>query len=212
MTIAATAVRPAGAFAPAGRVVLGVSACHAKRADSEHLLADVLAVLRRNIGDDEIVACTHLVNSPWRHEALSIEGPADLDLVEVAHALDEDAALVCITADQVLELGGPPAVLGGATEAALAHTTRAGGRAVVYPGQHLLVGDVPVTDVIALTAVDAVLSSHGAYAEDAVLVTGGYVRPVFQDGRLVVLAGHADPRRLMPWEVRNPIPCCGADH
>ncbi len=78
-----------------------------------------------------------------------------------------------------------------------------------YPGQETLVGDVPVTEVVAGTAIDAVTSTHGAYAAGAMLRTGGFVRPRYEDGALVLHVGHEDPTLLMPWEIAEPIPCCG---
>ena len=195
------------ALAPAGRLVVGVSAVLADRRESEHLLGLLVDRLPQGL-----VGCTHLVTAPWRHEALSLEVPCTDPgaLLPVLRECAPDAGLVVLDElGDVLEVEAEG--LAGAREAAQAHATRTAGRAVVFPGQDLLVGEVPVAEVVERTAVEAVQSLHGDYADDAVLVTGGFVRPVFRDGRLVVLVGHADPRRLLPWELPNPTPCC-ADH
>jgi hypothetical protein len=185
-------------------VVLGASALHARHTDAEHLLREVLGAVR-----EPVTACTHLVDTPWRHEAVSVEGePAALAAVaDAIRRVAPDAAVVLGDREE-----GPADRRAGAREAAAAHRHRTGGRAVQFPGVDLLVGDVTVDDVVARTAIDRVESSHGEFAADAVVQTGGYVRPRYLDGELVLLVGHADPRRLMPWEVRNPTPCCGEDH
>ncbi len=183
--------------------VLGISALHARRHDSEQLLD---ALFGPAAG---LVACTHLVDTPWRHEALSVEGPLDL-LRSIA--LPPDVAAVLLDGDRTVTAAGDPDRQAGAREAAVAHRTRTGGRAVWFPGQELLTGDVPVADVLARTAIDRVVSAHGPYDEAAVVVTGGYVRPRFEGGKLTLDVGHDVPARLIPWEVPNPTPCCGADH
>lgn len=182
--------------------VLGVSALHARRHDAEELLA------RLGV-EAEVVACTHLVSTPWRHEAVSIAGAR---LAPLLDRLDPDCAAVLLDGEREVAARGEPDRLAGAREAAIAHQRRAGGRAVRFPGIDLLTGDVPVAEVLARTAIDRVVSAHGDYAEGAVLVTGGYIRPHFSGGALVLEVGHDDPARLVPWEVPNPTPCCGADH
>jgi hypothetical protein len=194
--------------APQRRAVLGISALHPQRADCEHLLTRVLAA------GASVVACTHLVSSPWRHEALSIEAhPRDLlALVPVVRGLGDQVAAVLLDGENTVTAHGEEARRPGAREAAIAHRDRSGGRAVLFPGVELLTGDVPVAEVVTTTAISRIVSMHGEFDPDAVLVTGGYVRPVFEGGELVLHVGHDDPRRLVPWEVRTPTPCCGEDH
>lgn len=91
------------------------------------------------------------------------------------------------------------------------HAHRQSGTALVFAGQQWLRRDLSVLDVLAHTAVDAVVSSSGPYAPDAVLAARGHVRPSWEDGRLVVRVGHDDPRVLVPWEVRSVAPCCGGE-
>jgi hypothetical protein len=193
------------------RPVLGISALHARRLDCEHLLTQVLAAVP---GPDGLIACTHLVSAPWRHEALSVEAPPRdlLALIPAVRALGEDVAAVLLDGENTVTAHGEQSRQAGAREAAIAHRDRTGGRAVVYPGLARLTGEVPVGAVLETTAIDRIVSMHGEYDEAAVLVTGGYVRPRFEGGELVLHAGHDDPKRLIPWEVRTPTPCCGEDH
>jgi hypothetical protein len=189
--------------------VLGVSALHSRCRDSEHLLAELLGA----VDASGLIACTHLVDSPWRHEAVSVRGPAlVLAWLYEAAARRDGVAAVLLDADGVTASSGPDDRRAGASQAAAEHRDRIAGRAVHYPGQHALVGDVPVADVLAGTAIEALLSSHGEYAATAVLRTGGFIRPRLEDGRLVLHVGHEDPELLMPWEVAEPTPCCGQDH
>ena len=184
--------------------VLGASALHARAADAERLLREALGAVRA-----PVTACTHLVDTPWRHEAVSVSGdPATLAVVADAIRRAEPAAAVVLGDREE----GPVDRRAGAREAAAARRERTGGRAVHFPGIELIVGDVAVGDVLARTAVDRVESSHGEFAADAVVQTGGFVRPRYRDGELVLLVGHTDPHRLVPWEVPNPTPCCGEDH
>ncbi len=199
-------------------VVAGVSALHADRDAAEDLLGDVVAAVRELAGDD-VVACTHLVSRPQRHEAVSIEVPerAEGALRGALFRLPRSVAVVVVGTGRAIAGFGVSAQLDAAYEAALGHWDRRSGRAFVFPGQDELAqragrdGVVPVREVVASTAIDGVDSTHGRYDEDAVLVTRGFIRPVFRDGRLLVLAGHDDPTRLVPWEVPDPTSCC-VDH
>lgn len=92
------------------------------------------------------------------------------------------------------------------------HALRRSGRALVFPGQPVLVRDVPVAAVLAQSAVDAVPSVHGPYADDAVLRCHGYARPCYRDGRLTLPVAHDDPRLVVAVEVRYCPPCCGGEH
>lgn len=86
------------------------------------------------------------------------------------------------------------------------------GRAVLFPGAERLVGVLSVAEVLALSAIDRVEILGGGTAEEtATLDTTGFVRPQWRDGELVLTAVPAAGDRLVPFEVRNPTPCC-AEH
>jgi hypothetical protein len=88
----------------------------------------------------------------------------------------------------------------------------AGGRAVLFPGVGRLVGVLSVAEVVALSAIERVEVLGGGTAEDtATLDTTGFVRPQWRDGELVLTAVPAAGGLLVPFEVRNPTPCC-AEH
>lgn len=192
------------ALVPAGRVVVGASRLDAAVAEAEHLLLDLLALLGSPV---DAVGCTHLVSAPWRHEAVSLEVAGPVAVGEFASAVSGEVGVVVLGADGVLASAGLEDRRAGAAEAARTHASRSGGRAVVFPGSAQLVGEVSVAEVLSDTAVEDVLST-GEYAPNAVVLTGGYVRPEYVNGRLVLRAQHADPTRLRPW-LAPETHCCG---
>lgn len=176
--------------------------------DAEHLLADLLRTLDSD--DPSLVACTQVVRMPWPHEAVSVELGSRCtlhDAVALARIL-APAGIAVLTADDVVITGPADAAL-GARAAAEAHAQRLSGRAVVFPGQAALVGDVAVVDVLARTSIETVTSLSGPAAENAVVVTGGFVRPTYEAGALALRCLHDDASRLVPWEPQFVHRCGG---
>jgi len=129
-----------------------------------------------------VLACTHLVRSPRPHVALSL-----------------------VFADTAPELGAE------SPDAAAEHVAGRSGRAVLYPGVDLLVGTLRVADVLALSAIEKVEVLGGGEADpQALLDTGDFVRPQWRAGRLTLTTTPAAGDRLVPFETRNPTPCCAA--
>jgi hypothetical protein len=86
------------------------------------------------------------------------------------------------------------------------------GRAFIFPGSETLTGVIGVADLLTGSAVEAVLMMGGRPADpQAELDTQDFVRPVYRDGRLVLLTRPGVGDRLLPFEQPNPTPCC-ADH
>jgi hypothetical protein len=85
------------------------------------------------------------------------------------------------------------------------------GRAVLYPGVELLVGTLSVAEVLELSAIDRVEVLGSGPADPATLIdTGDFVRPQWRDGVLTLTTTPAVGGRLVPFETRNPTPCCAA--
>jgi hypothetical protein len=106
-----------------------------------------------------------------------------------------------------LEFAGPRPLGLDAAEPAEGGST--GGRAVIFPGSDTLTGVIRVGDLLARTAVGAVLRMGGVPVEpDVELDTQDFVRPVFRDGELVLLTRPAADGRVVPFEQPNPTPCC----
>lgn len=127
------------------------------------------------------LACTHLVKEPYPHVAISLVTTAAYDTApELRDAAEAAASGRC-------------------------------GRAVLYPGVAHLVGTLTVAEVLAVSAIDRVeVLGAGVASPDALLDTGDHVRPVFRDGSLVLTATPAAGGRLVPFERRDPTPCCAA--
>jgi hypothetical protein len=127
-----------------------------------------------------VLACTHLVRVPFPHVAISLDGAAAF---ATAPELREAAEL---------------AAAGGS------------GRAVVFPGVAQLTGVLTVAEVLALSAIDRIEVLGGETPDPSTPVdTGDFVRPQWRAGELVLSTTPAVGGRLVPFETRNPTPCCG---
>jgi len=85
----------------------------------------------------------------------------------------------------------------------------AAGRAVLFPGSDRLVGTLSVAEVVTLSAIDRVdVLGSGPADPDTPLATGDFVRPQFHGDELVLVTTPAAGGVLVPFERRNPTPCC----
>jgi hypothetical protein len=133
----------------------------------------------RSLDPAPVLACTHLVTVPFRHVAISLVG---------ASAYETEPALA---------------------PAASAAAAGRNGRAVIFEGSAELVGTLTVGDVLAGSAIDRVeVLGGGVPSPDLLLDTRDFVRPQFRDGELVLTTTPAAGGLLIPFEVRNPTPCC----
>jgi hypothetical protein len=86
------------------------------------------------------------------------------------------------------------------------------GRCVRFPGQDRLTGAHSASSIVADTAIDEVVGIGTHVGPDAVVETFGFVRPNFQDGRLVLLVEPAVGGVFQPVEIEQPHECCGGQH
>ncbi|MFC7532133.1 hypothetical protein [Actinoplanes sp. GCM10030250] len=129
-----------------------------------------------------VLACTHLVTAPFPHVAISL-----LTLLEI---------------DSAPELA----------VAAQAAASGRSGRAVRFPGVERLTGELTVSEILQRSSISRVEVLGSGPADPATVVeTGDFVRPQFRDGELVLVTTPAAGGRLVPFERRDPTPCC-ADH
>ncbi len=135
----------------------------------------------RSLRPVPVLACTHLVREPFRHVAISLTGAGRY-------------------------VTGPS--LAPAASAAAADRS---GRAVIFPGSAELTGTLTVGEVLARTAIDRVEVLGGGLADEAAtLDTRDFVRPQFRDGELVLTVLPAAGGVLVPFETRDPTPCCAS--
>ncbi|HLL65591.1 MAG TPA: hypothetical protein VK453_07545 [Micromonosporaceae bacterium] len=186
--------------------ILGIDAGHTDLRAAEHWLH---AFVDRLDHPDGLMACTHLVRQPFPHVAISLSMPSPM----ADDQLPDDAVVVGGRADRAARRGladlARPAHL-----AAQWHTTRRGGRAVVYPGVERLTGLRTVGEVLSWSAIDRIALLGGStlgHAEpplDMVVDTRDFLRPQWKDGTLTLLVQQAAGARLVPFEVPDPTPCC----
>jgi hypothetical protein len=126
-----------------------------------------------------LAASTHMVRTPRPHVALTLTYEGDVpDL-------------------------GPEAA---ACEEAL---TDPSGRATIFEGSETLTGDLPIATVLSSTAIDRLaILGGGSISPDATLRTGDFVRPQWQNNDLVLTVMPGPAGTLVPFETRNPTPCC----
>ncbi|WP_051773067.1 hypothetical protein [Saccharothrix sp. NRRL B-16314] len=113
-------------------------------------------------------------------------------------------------------LGGPVAVDvdpdSPASRAARAGRERTDGRCIRFPGQSALTGTHPAAEVVAGSAIDRVVGIGVPVAPTDLVETLGFLRPVCQDGELVLLVEPAVGGVLRPVEAESPHECCGGGH
>ncbi|MFI5844395.1 hypothetical protein ACIA8K_32340 [Catenuloplanes sp. NPDC051500] len=172
-------------------VHLGLSLGHATDQAAEHWLTDRLPGLRDVPG---LVVCTHNVQAPYPHVAMSFDIP------------DPSAG----TGGELPEMD--PAFRVAADEAAARHRNRVSGRAVIFPGVETLTGTLTAAEILEHSAIERVAVLGGADAEpDARIETRDFVRPLIRSGKLELVLVPVVGGRFAPFEVPNPTPCC-ADH
>jgi hypothetical protein len=153
---------------------VGVSLGHRELKEADHWIL--------SLDPAPVLACTHLVQEPFRHVAISLTTSAFLET-------SPDLA------------PGAAAALDGKS-----------GRAVIYPGWDNLVGSIPVGSVVEISAIDRVEVLGGeSFSDTETLETQDFVRPQFRDGELVLTIVPAVGGVMRPFEVPNPTPCC-ANH
>ncbi|MDG4764857.1 hypothetical protein O7632_12210 [Solwaraspora sp. WMMD406] len=169
-------------------IVTGVSFGHADDRTAEHWLHEVV----RPAGVPGLVACTHLVRTPRPHVAVSLAAPDGLPDNLAASAAEFASA---------------------AEVAAAEHRERRSGRAVLYPGVESLVGELSVAELLERSAIEQVTLLGGAQPdEDTRLLTRDFVRPVWINGVLTLIAAPVGAGRIAPFELPDPTPCCADKH
>jgi hypothetical protein len=107
----------------------------------------------------------------------------------------------------------PDDLRASADQAAADHAAGRGGRAFLFAGVEHLTGTVTVGDLLARSAISRIKVLGGAAPDPATEIdTRDFVRPVWMDGELTLVATPAARGRLAPFEFPNPTPCCGGAH
>jgi hypothetical protein len=129
-----------------------------------------------------VLACTHLLSEPFPHVAISLLTARSFESAP------------------------------GLEQAAVTAAAGQSGRAVRYPGVGRLTGSLTVSEILQRSSIARVeVLGSGPATPDTVVETGGFVRPQFRNGELVLVTTPAAGGTLVPFETRTPTPCC-ADH
>lgn len=100
---------------------------------------------------------------------------------------------------------------GSGAQVAAQATSGAVDRVAVFPGRERLVGVLAAADLLAASAVEALVGLGGlAVPADAVVDTRGHVRPRLADGRLVLDVQPSRGGRWVPFEPPVQHACCSA--
>jgi len=89
---------------------------------------------------------------------------------------------------------------------------RVSGRCVRFPGQRLVQGEMTAGAIVRSTGIDRVTGTGVQVDALDVVDTGGYLRPCFDGGELVLLVGPAAGGRLVPLETAIRHECCAGVH
>ena len=189
---------------------VGLAAGQQDRSEMEHLLAVAVELI-----DGVVLACTHVVDGAW---AASVETTADVggsgELCSLLREHDAGDVAVCVRSlgdDPRVDVTGPVGLRHAAGQASLELAGRLAGRAVLFPGQERLTGEVATDDVPALSAIRAVEGIAGTPTVGTRLVTRDFVRPVLRAGALVLqVRPFGEEGTVAPFEVPDPTPCCAA--
>ena len=86
------------------------------------------------------------------------------------------------------------------------------GRCIRFDGQQRLTGKHRLADLVRDTGIDGVVAIGATLDLDTVIDTGGFVRPEYRDGDLVLLVERAAGGVFQPVEVEQPHECCAGSH
>ncbi|WP_243755143.1 hypothetical protein [Paractinoplanes brasiliensis] len=157
----------------------GVSLGHREVSEADHWIL--------SLEPAPTLACTHLVQAPFPHVAISVTSAVPSETASFETADD-------------LRAGADAAAAGRF------------GRAVVFPGSSGLTGRLTVAELLERTAIDRVeILGSGAADPGQIVDTRDFVRPQYRGDDLVLVTMPAAGGVLVPFETRDPTPCC-ADH
>lgn len=166
--------------------------------DGSGLAADLVCTHIDHSGPIAAITASARVHSPIHTDALQA----------LAHSLGGSATAIGPSGERLAASSGSA---GGDVAARAALAARAGleGRCVRFPGQLALTGVHPVAQLTASSAIDDVLGVGPTLAPEMLVDTRGFLRPQFQQHRLVLLVEPAAGGALRPVELENPHECCG---
>ncbi|MEO6511209.1 MAG: hypothetical protein ABIO16_09475 [Nocardioides sp.] len=169
--------------------------------------------LEEVLGDaTHFLASTHLVPGGDARVVLAAEcEPSTLrdpaDLMAAVREAFSDAGVVVVAGGRTVA-HGPVELVAGARDALDRHRSRSSGRLVRYPGQEVVESRVSVGEVLDASCIDEVTGLAGTDIHpQSELDLTGFARPTWTAGRVTLLVQPA-VHALIPFEVRDQVPCC----
>lgn len=190
-------------------MIIAIDADSQDTAAADHLLYDLLDAV-----DQPVVACTHMVSGGDRpHVAVSLTSTADLaDSVRSAVADRGVGLAITRPGASEPELAGPSRLVRGAYVAAVEAALGTTGRVVRWPGHEQGHGVLPAAELRTRCGIDQLEAVGGVpVADDSLIDTLDFLRPLRRDGRLVLQVQPAAGNVLIPFELQHQQKCC-ADH
>ncbi len=139
-------------------------------------------------------------------------------VVVTAETATGDVSLLTAADSHTVAGGVADGVANGAADADLVallglHRDRRAGRLFRFPGVDALTGVLSVGALVADSGIDdVVMVGHREPLDaDALVDTQDFVRPLFVQGRTVLVVRPAQDGLVVPFEQPDPTPCC-ADH
>ena len=192
--------------------VAGLDVLSASLEDVDTVAHAVVHALH-GLGALDVLVASHVVHSgaePHQVVTVSADDLTGDEVEDVLQVVGAEFDVSAILSDGSYD--GPPELRSGLETAVEQHRDRTGGRVVVFPGDHLLLGTVSVADVLLWSDIDRVEQLTGAPADPRTpLVTRDFLRPRWQGGELVLHVQPAVGGTVVPFETPRPTPCC-ADH
>ena len=192
--------------------VVAVDAGSRTIAEVEQLAGLVDEVLAGRVDESSYVLSAHHITEPDRHFAVVLswtDGPAREEIAQALADMNDSARV--LRDDHTAAVGDSPDALPGLAAAIADHTGRAAGRLTRFPGRTAIERRLTAGEIVTLSCVDEVVGLAGLEIQpDSVVNLTGFARPQWSTGRCVLLVQPGTPD-LVPFEVRQQIPCC-ADH
>ncbi len=193
--------------------LVAVDALSRSLAEVEHLVHELDEALGP-VAD--LLVSTHLVPTPASHftavaswtggDRATAVGQVMERIVERVGGLE-----VLASGEDVVLLGRDPRVTDVLGAAVAEHVHRQSGRLARYPGQSEIERRLSVQEVLDSSTIDAVEGLAGVEVRpDSVVDLTGFARPTWRGGRCVLLV-QPGLGGLVPFELRDQIPCC-SDH
>jgi hypothetical protein len=179
--------------------------------DLEQLEHDVLLWAAESSPGSEEIA-THIIDGHYV-ASVSVAAGDELDALKAASAFGfivsglSDLEPIDVVSSEPLRTDSAP--VARARDAAVAHLMRLGGRLIRFRGCERNDGnEVPVAELLASTAIDEVTPLGAELADDAIVVSNGFLRPTMGDGRTTLIVTQIDQQRVAPFETENPPRSC----